>query len=143
MALESLFRMYKHLYEHYTFQVLIDHPRLPCAYKLAKSFMHSPIPYSFALTSLRAKYGQPRQAIQSEIASILNTHLSDLEITLYKSISYLSIHSLECSNLLRVMRAMNFVVAHVLTDCSVSCLPIIMSASLSTVSHIRWHWKDL
>lgn len=51
----------------------MDHLRLPSAYKLAKSYMHASTPYTSALAALKAKYGQPQQLVQSEIASILHS----------------------------------------------------------------------
>ncbi|XP_076135495.1 uncharacterized protein LOC143118304 [Alosa pseudoharengus] len=73
MALENLLDIHAHLSEQYKFQVLMDHLRLPSAYKLAKSYMHASTPYTSALAALKAKYGQPRQLVQSEIASILHS----------------------------------------------------------------------
>lgn len=73
MALENLLDIHAHLSEQYKFQVLMDHLRLPTAYKLAKSYMHASTPYTSALAALKAKYGQPRQLVQSEIASILHS----------------------------------------------------------------------
>lgn len=73
ITLENLLDIHAHLSEQYTFQVLIDHLRLPSAYKLAKSYVHASTPYTFALAALKEKYGQPRQLVQSEIASILHS----------------------------------------------------------------------
>ena len=73
MALENLLDIHAHLSEQYKYQVLMDYLRLPSAYKLAKSYMHASTPYTSALGALKAKYSQPRQLIQSEIASILHS----------------------------------------------------------------------
>ena len=73
MALENLLDIHAHLSEQYKFQVLMDHLRLPSAYKLAKSYMHTSTPYTSALAALKAKNGQPRQLVQGEIASILHS----------------------------------------------------------------------
>lgn len=73
MALENLLDIHAHLSEQYKFQVLMDHLRLPTAYKLAKSYMHASTLYTSALAALKAKYGQPRQLVQSELADILHS----------------------------------------------------------------------
>ena len=87
MALENLLDIHGHLSEQYKFQVLMDHLRLPSAYQLAKSYLHA------SLAALKAKYGQPRQFIQSEIASILHSPESESEIaTFSRTLLFLFIH---------------------------------------------------
>lgn len=73
MALGNLVSVHTHLSEHFKFQILLDHIKLPSAYKLAKSHMYAKDPYTAALAALRTRYGQPRQLVQGEINSILNT----------------------------------------------------------------------
>lgn len=71
MALENLLDIHAHLSEQYKFQVLMDNLRLPTAINLVKSYMHASTPYNSALAAHKAKYGQPWQLVQSELASIL------------------------------------------------------------------------
>ncbi|XP_005167247.1 uncharacterized protein [Danio rerio] len=73
MALDSLIGCHAHLTEQFKYQVLLDRIRLPSAYKLAQAYMHDPTPYTTALQALQDKYGQPRQLVQSELGSILNS----------------------------------------------------------------------
>lgn len=51
-----------HLTEHYKYQVLLEHLKLPSAYKLSHS-----CPYSTALSALQDKYGQPRQLCRASL----------------------------------------------------------------------------
>ncbi|XP_077374267.1 uncharacterized protein LOC144016825 [Festucalex cinctus] len=73
MALDSLLNNHSHLSEHYKYQVLLSHLKLPSALQLAKAYMHHVSPYTEALNALQEKYGQPRQLIQSELGAILNS----------------------------------------------------------------------
>ncbi|KAK7882056.1 hypothetical protein WMY93_028230 [Mugilogobius chulae] len=72
MALDNLLNSHAHLTEQFKYQVLLDHLKLPSAYKLAQAYMHDPRPYTSALQALQDKYGQPRQLVQSELGAILN-----------------------------------------------------------------------
>jgi len=54
-------------------KVLLGHLKLPSALQLAKAFMHDPRPYTAALQALQDKYGQPRQLVQCELGTILNS----------------------------------------------------------------------
>ncbi|XP_073731871.1 uncharacterized protein [Misgurnus anguillicaudatus] len=73
MALDNVMNNQLHLSEHYKYQVLLSHLKLPSALQLAKAYMHDPRPYTTALQALQDKYGQPRQLVQSELGIILNT----------------------------------------------------------------------
>lgn len=73
MALDNLMSSHPHLGEHYKYQVFLGQPRLPSAFQLAKSFMYDPRPFTAALDALQYKYGQPRQLVQSELGTILNS----------------------------------------------------------------------
>lgn len=73
MALDSLLNNHSHLNEQYKYQVLLSHLKLPSALQLAKAYMHHPSPYTAALNALQDKYGQPRQLVQSELGTILNS----------------------------------------------------------------------
>ncbi|XP_019218180.1 uncharacterized protein LOC109203254 [Oreochromis niloticus] len=73
MALDSLLGSHTHLTEQFKYQILLEQLKLPSAYKLAQAYMHDPLPYTTALQALQDKYGQPRQLVQSELGSILNS----------------------------------------------------------------------
>ncbi|KAI4884383.1 hypothetical protein NFI96_011230, partial [Prochilodus magdalenae] len=73
MALDNLLNSHTHLTEQFKYQVLLDHLKLPSAYKLAQAYMHDPMPYTSALQALQDKYGQPRQLVQSELGAIFNS----------------------------------------------------------------------
>lgn len=73
MALDNLLNTHSHLTEQFKYQILLDHLKLPSAYKLAQAYMHDPRPYPSALRALQDKYGQPRQLVQSELGAILNS----------------------------------------------------------------------
>ncbi|XP_039516235.1 uncharacterized protein LOC120470711 [Pimephales promelas] len=73
MALDNLLNTHAHLTEQFKYQVLLDHLKLPSAHKLAQAYMHDPKPYTSALQALQDKYGQPRQLVQSELGTILNS----------------------------------------------------------------------
>ncbi|XP_022540035.2 uncharacterized protein LOC111195821 [Astyanax mexicanus] len=75
MGLDSLMGAHSHLTETFKYQVLLDHLKLPSAYKLAQAYMYDPTPYTTALHALQEKYGQPRQLVQSELGTILNAPL--------------------------------------------------------------------
>ncbi|XP_058625394.1 uncharacterized protein LOC131536472 [Onychostoma macrolepis] len=72
MALDNVMNNQPHLSEHYKYQVLLSHLKLPSALQLAKAYMYDPRPYTTALQALQDKYGQPRQLVQSELSVILN-----------------------------------------------------------------------
>ncbi|KAI7812768.1 hypothetical protein IRJ41_008898 [Triplophysa rosa] len=72
MALDNIMNNQQHPSEQYKYQVLLGHLKLPSALKLAKAYMHDPLPYTAALQSLQDKYGQPRQLVQCELGAILN-----------------------------------------------------------------------
>ncbi|KAL4008256.1 hypothetical protein ACER0C_002108 [Sarotherodon galilaeus] len=73
MALDSLLGSHTHLTEQFKYQILLEQLKLPSAYKLAQAYMHDPLPYTTTLQTLQDKYGQPRQLVQSELGSILNS----------------------------------------------------------------------
>ncbi|XP_073715795.1 uncharacterized protein [Misgurnus anguillicaudatus] len=73
MALDHLLDTHAHLTEQFKYQVLLDHLKLPSAYKLAQAYMYHPNPYTAALQALQDKYGQSRQLVQSELGAILNS----------------------------------------------------------------------
>ncbi len=73
MALDNVMNNQPHLSEHYKYQVLLSHLKLPTALQLAKAYMYDPRPYKTALKVLQNKYGQSRQLVQSELGVILNT----------------------------------------------------------------------
>ncbi|XP_042073118.1 uncharacterized protein LOC121813428 [Haplochromis burtoni] len=73
MALDSLLGSHTHLTEQFKYQILLEQLKLPSAHKLAQAYMHDPLPYTTALQALQDKYGQPRQLVQSELGSILNS----------------------------------------------------------------------
>ena len=72
LALDSLISNHTYLSEEHKYQVLLNHLKLPSAYKLAQAYMHDPKPYTAALWALQDKYGQPRQLVHSEIGAIMN-----------------------------------------------------------------------
>ncbi|KAI2657497.1 hypothetical protein H4Q32_008840 [Labeo rohita] len=72
MALDNVMNNQPHLSEHYKYQVLLSHFKLPSALQLAKAYMYDPRPYTTALQALQDKYGQPHQLVQSELGVILN-----------------------------------------------------------------------
>lgn len=72
MALDNVMNNQPHLSEHYKYQVLLSHLKLPSALQLAKAYMYDLRPYTTALQALQDKYGQPRQLVQSELGVILN-----------------------------------------------------------------------
>lgn len=73
MALNNLLNTHAHFTEQFKYQVLLDHLKLPSAYKLAQAYMYHPKPYTSALQALKDKYGQPCQLVQSELGAILNS----------------------------------------------------------------------
>nr|XP_017211837.1 uncharacterized protein LOC108190121 isoform X2 [Danio rerio]XP_017211839.1 uncharacterized protein LOC108190121 isoform X1 [Danio rerio] len=73
LALDSLLSPHTHISEQYKYQVLMSHLKFASAQQLAKAYMHHPQPYTAALQALQAKYGQPRQLVQSELGAIMST----------------------------------------------------------------------
>lgn len=67
---------HRHLNERYKYYVLPGHLKLQSAFQLAKAYMHDLRLYTAALKALPDKYGQPRQLVQCELATILNSPAS-------------------------------------------------------------------
>lgn len=58
MAIGNLVSIHTLLSEHFKFQILLNHLKLPSAYKPAKSHMYAKDPYTSALAALQTRYGQ-------------------------------------------------------------------------------------
>lgn len=73
IALDNLINVHSHLTEHYKYQVLLDRLGVNTSTRrLAEAYIHDPRQYTSALQALQERYGQPRQLVQGEIATIMN-----------------------------------------------------------------------